>query len=589
MNNAFVIAWLRAGDKLPQDTRSQARRALAALLPGGLAKVDEHQVDHRLFCLAGTDRTEYPSPEVQSTNSGFTLTWTQHEALEKPCDWSACIEFEFLPQENRIRIRRDPIGNRTVCWSIRQDGETEIVWFAPREDGLLAIKDISSALDQDRLKRLFALRDPKPDQTYFSQIKQVRPGSVTTFSHEGVSHHRYWNMPWRYAKQETLPESQWADQLRRQLLRSTKRCIGNAKRVSVAVSGGMDSPAVAWAARQLCLERKDLALSLVSYRFKNWPKLDESSYAQELANELGLPIDFVDCDQLAPFQNSNWLNHLAKGEAALDAYRSYRHAIYDQLKSRDTQVLLTGDFGDLLYCHHSYDLSDLMRDRKWRALFQGITGVRWCSPRAWLADPSLRKLLPGLGLRRTAVQPYPEWMREYLEPLPAIGMQHEMVGVDAGRYRAESMINAWLAHCAVTAEQESAPWQLANRFPLRDLEMVQFMANVPAYLLNGDTQDVLPPSKYLMRLALREHLPESIIMRPDKTAFTDHLRLGLFNLGQQQVANLLESEDAIWPQFVKRNNVQTWFKNSHLEDPELLILWYCLALEIWRKNLPDFA
>jgi asparagine synthase (glutamine-hydrolysing) len=341
--------------------------------------------------------------------------------------------------------------------------------------------------------------------TIFADVARVPPGHLLVVPEDGEPRlERYFEWPRRQVSAAAPVRGERADELRELLGRAVRDRLRTAK-VSIYLSGGVDSPLVALTAKRE-LARGFAAPELRAYCevYDHLVPDEERRYAGLVARSLGIPIDYQAMDEGGLL---DWVGRLAPPQPIAD---SGLRPLLDQLDrlASHSPVALTGYDGDALLAsdlrlHWWETLKARRPDRVAREVGWYLLTQRRPPPlgvRTFLA----RRRRAGAALER------PPWVRATF---------WERAGLEA-RWRrlGKSAAPTWSREPAVRGlgrgtwgavfdgyDPETLGRPIDVRHPLMDLRVVRFALGLPAVPWCVD--------KHLFRLCL-DGMPSEVRRRP---------------------------------------------------------------------------
>ncbi|HEX9800757.1 MAG TPA: asparagine synthase-related protein [Thermoanaerobaculia bacterium] len=482
--------------------------------------------------------------------------------------------------EGTVRLARDPVGNRTLFFRHR-GAELDI---ASHPYALAAAGSGPMALDLRSVARYLAARGPAAGSTFFDRIEEVPPGTLLRFSASGrsllaSSELRAASPPGRGTK------SDYEERFRELLDRAVDCRVEPTWPLAVLMSGGLDSTSVAATAARLLASRGQSPPETLSWVFPTLPGADESRWIIEANRASGARQHLIAGDELWPLAEEPEWPWYADSPIVSPYWRLRRRSL-ELARDLGSPALLTGESGDEIWGGGRDWLRDL------------VCSGRLLEAGFWL----LRNVLFELTGERPAVSSRTSLGRLLRSRLPdpqivagdwLTAEARELIREDAGtratrgwsRVAERAGRSTYPLDLAFleTARREAEPFGVEIRRPFRDRQLVEFFLGVPARLLHRPGE-----SKRLLRLALADRLPPTVIGRRQSTSL-----LGLFDRGMAgpslpRVRALLDHPDAIWPRFVRRD----WLESrafaalgSREDSIERLILWHCVCVERWRQAI----
>jgi len=120
------------------------------------------------------------------------------------------------------------------------------------------------------------------------------------------------------------------------------------------------------------------------------------------------------------------------------------------------------------------------------------------------------------------------------------------------------------------------------RNPYRDRRLVEFMASVPGHQVYRDGL-----YKYVLREAMRGLLPDRVRFRGRPTSYLPLYNRGFFERERATVRAILDSPDAWWPRFVRREWLEAAVRRPLQPSDDgsaAVVPWLCVVVELWRRT-----
>lgn len=342
--------------------------------------------------------------------------------------------------------------------------------------------------------------------TFFADIQRLPPAHTLTYSAGEVQLRRYWNLP----DGDLIQYRRKQDYIDRflELLRAAVSDRLRTSHVSVQMSGGLDSPAVAAIAHELLSKRPDgFQMEAHTAVYERLFPDEERHYAGLVAEALQIPIHYFVADDYLPF--AGWDSPLVR-QTEPDNNPFFNHFLsFTRQSGQRHRVVLTGSDGDTFFFElPNWYFRDLFRRRRFGRLMLELFRYGWgqrefprIGLRAWLRRRSGEQwqpdypvwLNPDFAARLNLPERWQEHLREQA--------QHPI------RPRIYRVLNdpMWSQHFESHSEGFSG-MPIEFRHPLADLRILEFTLSLPPvpWLVK----------KELLRKAMRGILPEPVCARP---------------------------------------------------------------------------
>jgi asparagine synthase (glutamine-hydrolysing) len=487
----------------------------------------------------------------------------------KDCVAHLLGDFAFAIWETRTRrlfCARDPLGVKPLYYA--SVGGAMV--FSNTLDCVRMHPAVSDLLNDPAIGDYLLIgNNEDPATTSFADIQRLPPAHTLTAMQGSVRLRRYWEMPIEEPLHYNRP-AEYVEQFRG-LLRTAVGDRLRTERVSVNMSGGLDSPTVAATAKRLLAgqaEGGEVCAFTVVHEQRGEDR--ERYYAGLVADSCGFPIRFLRGDEGRLFEGYEERPELHGPEpydGALGAIVFERH----QQAAGFSRVLLTGEGGDAgLIPSLRY-----FRGRRFPSL-------------VWGAGRHMLKYhrIPPLGFRlafhrwigkQSWRPPYPGWLNPAFEREHSLRERWEEICRKpelVHPHRPEShgsLTTPYWSACFDCYDPSVTRVALEVRHPLCDLRVQRFLLRVP----------VLPwcANKELLRAAMDGILPQEVLRRP-KTP-----------LASDPVAELLRRDESRWidqfeaapelERYVDRSRVPPVTGGSEV-DPTINLR--PLSLNFWLKR-----
>lgn len=442
-----------------------------------------------------------------------------YEAWSEGCVEHLIGDFAFAVWDKPKRClfcARDHLGVRQLFYFI---GNQSLV-FSNSLDSLRLHPFVSDKLNDDSIADflLFGLNQDSTT-TIFKDIRRLPKAHSLTLAPEHLKTTEYWTP--RAGAVQFKSDNEYLEAFQ-DLLQSAVNDRLRASRVSVSMSGGMDSSAVAATAlKSLKASSAPFDLRAFCVAYSGFPDR-EREYAGLVAQTLGIPLEYLEGD----VTNAND----SRGSGAYVRPEPFQiepfYAVSDELLVRMSahgRVALTGWDGDTIMSESpKYRYVVLLK--KFRVVRLVIEMVRYMTWRHRPPPIGIRTTLKRLTGRYPPKPPFPAWLNPNFADRSnvverwqqATAEPHLFYTTRPNAFRILSSPSWAALFERYDGGVTSLPLEV--RHPLVDVRVVEYALNLP----------IIPwvIDKWILRAAMKGVLPEAVRNRP-KTPLAVEPALGL--------------------------------------------------------------
>jgi asparagine synthase (glutamine-hydrolysing) len=422
-------------------------------------------------------------------------------------------------ERRRGLLARDQLGVRP-CFLCKTAGG---LYFASELRDLLALLPTRPPPDRAWVAHWISVSSMPGFATPYAGIERLSPGTALLLDGSGVARHRYWRA--RFREPLELSADELAERVGEAIGRAARRRLAPEGVTGVLMSGGLDSSAVA----AVCAEQADAGVQACSATFPEHPDADESALIGELGEGLALPALRASVRPGGLLASA--IESVCAWEAPLLGWGDFwTLPLMRAAASEGVTSMLDGDGGDELFGVRSYVLADrLLAGRplqSWSLAMRLPGAARSPSRRQVLA--MVRRLavagaLPARLHRLTtlisAPRQAPRWLRaETRRELVRSDDPFAWKRIDAPRWWAHAAfgVTEAIEQTGVFEHQRrrAALAGVQARHPLLDLDLVELGLRQPPLATLDATFN-----RPVLRAAMRDLLPDSVRLRPEKARF----------------------------------------------------------------------
>jgi asparagine synthase (glutamine-hydrolysing) len=488
-------------------------------LDGRLLIIADARIDARADLLDKLKAKNRTSDSLSLSSPDAELIVHAYDTWGEACVEHLLGDFSFAiwdAREKRLFCARDHFGVKPFFYA-----HTDSCFiFGNTLDCVRMHPSVSNRLN-DLAIADFLLFDMHQDlpMTSYADVQRLPPAHSLVCKQGGVTTRRYWEL------RVTSPvvfqhEQEYLERFRELLDAAVSDRVGQDS-VGVLMSGGLDSPTVAASARRAIM-RNGGGFRLYAYTevFDSLIPHEERHYATLVANALGIPIEYLACDQWKIFERAGHPEY----RTPEPTHSACPSSDVDQLRqvAARSRVALTGFGGDPALCGRiTVHFRQLFAKRQFDRILPDA--VRFFGAEGRLSRLYLSTRWRILFSSKKESSSYPSWLNEDLEK--RLGLRDRWDSVEragtatlapAVRPEALELIcePMWpnlfeLCDAGVT----KVPVEI--RHPIFDLRLLNFLLALPRLPWCTD--------KELLREACRGTLPDAVRLRRKSPLAADPL------------------------------------------------------------------
>lgn len=410
-----------------------------------------------------------------------------------------------------IRAFRDHVGFGLLHY--REEGTA--VYVGTEAKQILAGAELPREPEPDFIEGLLFDRYSDQSLCAFRGVRRLPQGSMLSAVGAGIRCARFWR-PELLLETDRPRDDEIKERFDRLMSQAVARVMtGN---VVIALSGGIDSPAVAAYAAGEHRHRFGRPLPALSAVHPRLPTLDERAAVELVARDLGLELNLYE-PQSGTFDDLRERVRREDGPAP-SSFSRWRE-LYDHARELGFRTILSGAHAEFVIdVGRAQLLTHLVEGRRVRAVVgllrhQRARGV----PIAGLARQLASALAPAAfreiytNRRRRRHGYGPDWLdtARFTHAGPADIRQ-------LSPWEQAQIVTLFLPRLAIEADEiEQAASGVRVRYPWADVDLWEFFLSLRAETKYPD----IWPSKLLVRHLLRGKVPDEIVDRREKTIVDD--------------------------------------------------------------------
>ncbi len=480
----------------------------------------------------------------------------------------------------------DPLGIKPLHYA----RVGSLVCFASDAVQVLAHPSVPDGYNEREIAAYLTSQCEDPERSFFAAVHKLGPGQRLTANPEGIRVERYWYP--RPAEVRYSRDEDYAAHFRDLFQRSvTDRLRGAGSFVAVAMSGGLDSTAVAALAQRSSGAR----VRAYTFVFDRLTECDERSYSRAMTEELGLEVEPIKAESLWSLESQRSLP--LSPDTPFIGWRTCHQEIFCRMVKQGSFVLLMGHGGDDLLGGSSLVYAERLRRGDLRAVLEVARHAKSRNesllrvfyrhfgrphlPAA--ADRLLRSTLnPRQGAPlRSLLQPDFASRTGLLGSKEALQVPRMFENPARQQIYANLVGVPWYWRLANWYDRSAASFGIEVRHPFLDRRLLEYVLAIP-----GEQLFRLGSSKNLLRRSMTGILPDRIRLRVGKTRFTAFLDSRVRERASGEIRELVRAPLAAELGVLDGERFQAAYGAFLVggTDESRRSLWYAITLEIWLRR-----
>ncbi len=490
----------------------------------------------------------------------------------------------FDERNNDIILARDPMGGRYIVTSITKQS----VLIATFEMALVAHPSVAYEINQEKMACALLMQQETQSLETIKGLTPLEPGYAIQISDAGTKEFRFYQPPQRNHR-VWLSDKEYATEFKRLLTQAVQRRLRGVGDFATSLSGGLDSVPIAIIASQLTASQsanKNQIHQAISWVFERFPEADERTFSQPVCEQFNIKQHLLNCDSVWPAFDAD--THMNPIYPFSTPYSEFQQQTFKVANQNKVQHILTGIHGDMLFGHGENVIYEQFRQGKWRQAVKDFA-LYWraTSHKPTLIKNTLIKPLPGMTrllAHRQARQPH---VPKYLQESVLAQLKHrphplfeESLGARRPR-QWQNLFGGFAGNDAALGRIMEAKYKVDRRYPMRDRDLCEFMANVPSkQLINGLVH------RPIVLNAFDAELPAHLKARNNKTSFNTAINAGMAN--DKAAKMWFQHSESKWQDFVKEEYFsQSFSPAKESEQSVAMLAWRCAYYNFWYSMCYD--
>ena len=503
-------------------------------------------------------------------------------------------------RKKRLFCARDRMGIKPFYWYF--DGSRFV--FASEIKAILA-NEFIERIPNDEIIWDYIVNEyvDHTEHTFFRHIKQLLPAHSLIIENNQLSIHRYWDLEKNVTLSETTDEKA-AKQFYNLFEDSIRLRLQSEVPVGTCLSGGLDSSSIVCVIDRLLKRPGDVRSELMGIRQKTFSscfddrQFDERDFIREVVTKTSIDPKYIfpdGTDLLRSIDSLIW--HQDEPFPSVRLFSQWN--VMKLAKEHGVKVLLDGQGGDeLLAGYHFFFQSYfeyLMQTLQFKKL---IDEIKSCSilhnhSKYSIIKELLKFVTPNriLEARRHILKKKINKRDTYSWINEDFFEHNENISSDSNSINDsfKSSIYMYLTKYRLPSllryeDRNSMAFSIEARVPFLDYRLVEYIFSLhnTQIIQNGMT-------KFVLRNAMRNLLPEKILNRTDKMGFVVPEDYWLQRLNRDQITDIFASQSFKERGYFKQTEMLNSYDSfcSGQTNVNSSIIWRVLSLELWYRKFID--
>jgi asparagine synthase (glutamine-hydrolysing) len=484
----------------------------------------------------------------------------------------------------------DPFGVKQFFYAVFEAH----LFYAFDLPSLLSVLPKVPALRQSKLVPFLCREESDPQNTFHESVRRLMPAQFLNWAPEAGLSFKVWHPLQEPSPNFQFSDEQWVEAFRERFIHAVQsRMLRNPLNTGSQLSGGLDSSSIVAAA----LMGRNGPLTTTSLMFPNHPASDERVYIDEMVNFGGCQSIQIDTSALNPYTSMpGWLGKM--GEPYFNPNFYLNQINYQKAAEGGLKFLLDGMDGDIVVSHGMGIPQKLFKQRHFSAMWQALKAIGDTfdrNPSTLFKRLVLKPLLPNYILdwrsklltNRTTNEFYQNMtMNDFIRtPFLENSMEFEHLLIKphenyslAHAYSITDPLNA-----SIMEIQQSIAriYDIELIYPFFDLELIQLCLNLPDNMIISHES-----TRYVMRAAMKDLMPDSLRWRNRKGSLSQHLNDAFLHQNWKAIMEELQNINVILKEIVDIPKVIRYWEDCK-KYPKLFRyynVWPLVCLNFWLRQ-----
>lgn len=510
--------------------------------------------------------------------SDANILLSAYEKWGKNCLQYIIGDFAFIIWDidnQEVFCVRDRLGIKPLYYALNRNS----FYFSSDISTIFKLSFIEKKPDIPMMKSFLHYSEVDSECTLFKNIKRLPAGHYLLVRNNKVKVSRYW-YPEKIEINKKISFEVASTKFKELLTAAVNVRLESTVPVSAELSGGLDSTSVTCIAEK---NREDSLKEIYSLRFGTY-NCDEGPFINAVSKNLSKEHVTIRADHLDYTNQYNMdFNYKIHRDWPLMGASIHLYPMVEEMHSRGTHVVLTGQGGDHILTGNRDMLADYLRSFSWRKLYKSLKHYKF-SKRVikqnvilpfftYLSSNQKRRIksiLVFIGLYSV------EWInkKQSHKNILCNPKQKSFAFCRDLDYVTDNLYLTW--NDANIYHAFELEYGIEFRHPFLDIRLVEFMLSLPAeFKLNeGITKSVL-------RNAMKGIIPELVRLRNDKAEYSQLLldQINAIDLKSLWSNSMLIKLDIVPVE--RLTEMMNQYQEGKLK--QIVLFWRMINLEYWYR------
>jgi asparagine synthase (glutamine-hydrolysing) len=418
------------------------------------------------------------------------------------------------------------------------------------------------------------------DKTMYKHIYRVPPGHYLKVLNDGeYTITRYWK-PEEIKIDYTLTKDEAEKKFLTLFDQAIFDRIDNLDSTGFELSGGLDSSSIVSWVKYKNPHKKVTAFSM---NFKSMKYCDESKYVDAMQKKYDIDLQIIPTDKM-DYKNEYSLENNYKLNPYWPIFITYTmgFSIIEKAKITGKKTILTGQGGDNILAGNLFVLHHFFKRMNWWKVYKEIRALPY--PKNIIKRYLLFPLIGEKNLNIIKKYLFPFRVNEKVD----ISSVEELSDLYKGNSSMFKMDIVNILHSSLSVLMESSYYNVIEkkfgirfRHPFFDRKLIEFSLSLPPHFKYSEGV-----GKRLLRISMKDILPDEIRERKDKAQFTEVLRQ---QINAIDLNKLLQNTYLAKLGLIEQEKIDL-YKEDYLSGKmkKVIYFWQLINLEYWyRYNFID--